>query len=158
VEFRKKNSRFARQKKYILTLMLSEKKILNETKNHNPPPFKLNGQCLSCIFRVLAHWDKCPRIDMLINSDTLVRFQDNQYLLFRLNAVCLDEKQQINNATVCGLTGPAIEPTIYRTRSDHSNHYTNNAVLCDWSRSCVFNTSYTITQSMRLKVLFYYWV
>ena len=22
----------------ILTLMLSEKKILNETKNHNPPP------------------------------------------------------------------------------------------------------------------------
>ena len=26
------------QKKYILTLVLSEKKILNETKNHNPPP------------------------------------------------------------------------------------------------------------------------
>ena len=25
------------QKKYILTLVLSEKKILNETKNHNPP-------------------------------------------------------------------------------------------------------------------------
>ena len=31
-----KNSRFARQKK-ILTLVLSEKKILNETKIHNPP-------------------------------------------------------------------------------------------------------------------------
>ena len=26
-----------RRKKYILTLVLSEKKILNETKNHNPP-------------------------------------------------------------------------------------------------------------------------
>jgi hypothetical protein len=25
------------KKKNILTLMLSEKKILNETKNHNPP-------------------------------------------------------------------------------------------------------------------------
>ena len=25
-------------KKNILTLVLSEKKILNETKNHNPPP------------------------------------------------------------------------------------------------------------------------
>ena len=25
------------KKKYILTLVLSEKKILNETKNHNPP-------------------------------------------------------------------------------------------------------------------------
>jgi hypothetical protein len=34
----KKNSRFARQKKNIPTLVLSEKKFLNETKNHNPPP------------------------------------------------------------------------------------------------------------------------
>ena len=25
----------------ILTLVLSEKKILNETKNHNPPPFQV---------------------------------------------------------------------------------------------------------------------
>ena len=33
------------KKKNILTLVLSEKKILNETKNHNPP-FKLNGQSL----------------------------------------------------------------------------------------------------------------
>ena len=29
----------------ILTLVLSEKKFLNETKNHNPP-FKLNGRSL----------------------------------------------------------------------------------------------------------------
>jgi hypothetical protein len=27
------------KKKYILTLVLSEKKFLNETKNHNPPLF-----------------------------------------------------------------------------------------------------------------------
>ena len=33
------------KKKNILTLVLSEKKILNETKNHNPP-FKLNGRSL----------------------------------------------------------------------------------------------------------------
>ena len=34
----KKKLRFARDKKInILTLMLCEKKILNETKNHNPP-------------------------------------------------------------------------------------------------------------------------
>ena len=32
----KKISRFARLKKNILTLVLSEKKFLNETKNHNP--------------------------------------------------------------------------------------------------------------------------
>ena len=43
---KKTNSRFTRQKKYILTLELSEKKILNETKNHNLPPFKLNGRTL----------------------------------------------------------------------------------------------------------------
>ena len=33
----KKNLHFARKKKKILTLVLSEKKILNETKNHTPP-------------------------------------------------------------------------------------------------------------------------
>ena len=37
----KKNSRLARQKKKILSLVLSEKKILNETKNHNPPPLQV---------------------------------------------------------------------------------------------------------------------
>ena len=34
------------KKKNIPTLVLSEKKFLNETKNHNPP-FKLNGQSLN---------------------------------------------------------------------------------------------------------------
>ena len=33
-----KKIRAWREKKKILTLMLSETKILNETKNHNPPP------------------------------------------------------------------------------------------------------------------------
>ena len=42
---------FARLKKInLLTLVLSEAKFLNETKNHNPPPpFKLNGRSLSNI-------------------------------------------------------------------------------------------------------------
>ena len=35
------------KKKNILTLVLSEKKILNETKNHHKPPFKLNGRSLT---------------------------------------------------------------------------------------------------------------
>ena len=34
----KKKLRFARQKKKIPTRVLSEKKFLNETKYHNPPP------------------------------------------------------------------------------------------------------------------------
>ena len=33
-----KQFRASRDKKNILTLVLSEKKILKETKNHNPPP------------------------------------------------------------------------------------------------------------------------
>ena len=42
-----KKIRALRDKKInILTLVLSEKKILNETKNHNPPTCKLNGRSL----------------------------------------------------------------------------------------------------------------
>jgi hypothetical protein len=35
---RKNNRALRNKKKNILTLVLSEKKIMNETKNHNPPP------------------------------------------------------------------------------------------------------------------------
>ena len=42
-------------KKKILTLVLSEKKILKEKKNITPPPppFKLNGQSLRTIKKVM---------------------------------------------------------------------------------------------------------
>ena len=49
-----KNFRALPDKKInILILVLSEKKILNETKNHNPPPppFKLNGWPLITFIR-----------------------------------------------------------------------------------------------------------
>ena len=32
---------------FILTVVLSEKNFLNETKNHTPSPFKLNGRSLT---------------------------------------------------------------------------------------------------------------
>ena len=39
--------------------MLSEKKILNETKNHNPPPpFKLNGRSLIYVKVIAPHMTK----------------------------------------------------------------------------------------------------
>ena len=43
------------EKKNILTLALSKKKILNETKNHNPPPphFKLIGLSLRSLWIVV---------------------------------------------------------------------------------------------------------
>ena len=43
----KKIALCATKKINILTLVLSEKKFLNETKNHNHPPFKLNGRSLN---------------------------------------------------------------------------------------------------------------
>jgi hypothetical protein len=46
LNYGKKIRTFRDKKKYILTLVLSEKKFLNEAKNHNPPPFKLNGRSL----------------------------------------------------------------------------------------------------------------
>ena len=33
----------------ILTLVLSEIFFMNEAKNHNPPPFKLNGRSLNIV-------------------------------------------------------------------------------------------------------------
>jgi hypothetical protein len=34
-----------------------------------------------------------------------------------------------NNFIVFGLTRPGLEPTIYRTRGEHANHYATNAVF-----------------------------
>ena len=49
-----KKIRALRDKKInILTLVLSEKNILNETKNHNPP-FKLNGRSVRNMRKCIA--------------------------------------------------------------------------------------------------------
>ena len=55
--------------------------------------------------------------------DTLSWFRADQSFLFLLNAACLPEKQQISICIVVGMTRPGLEPTIYRTRGEHSNHY-----------------------------------
>ena len=46
-------------KKIILTLVLSENKFLNETKNHNPA-FKLNGRSLTVY--VCQIFTKCHKM------------------------------------------------------------------------------------------------
>ena len=45
--------RALRDKKNILTLVLSEKKISERNKKAYPPPFKLNGRSLKC---TKAYW------------------------------------------------------------------------------------------------------
>jgi hypothetical protein len=76
---------------------------------------------------VLAHWNNSPRVDMSLHSDILFWFRANQSLLFLLNAAWLAEKQQIP-ILVFGLTRPMLEPTIYRTWDEHTNHYATDAV------------------------------
>ena len=60
--------------------------------------------------------------------NTLSWFLADQSLLFLLNAACLPEKQQISICIVVGMTRQGLEPTIYRTRGEHSNHYATDAV------------------------------
>ena len=80
---------------------------------------------------MLAHYNKSPRVDMSLHSDTLFWFRANQYLLFLLNAACLAEKQNIN-FIVFGLTRPRPEPMIYDTRGKYADQYTIDAVEIEW--------------------------
>jgi hypothetical protein len=49
----------------------------------------------------------------------------NQYLVFLLNVACLAD----TNFIVFGLTRSGLEPTIYHTRVEHTNHYTTDEVF-----------------------------
>ena len=76
----------------------------------------------SWIFIVLAHWNS-PWVDMSLHSDTLFWFWANQSLLFLLSREATN-----TNFIVFGLTRPGLEPTIYRIRGEHANHYATDVV------------------------------
>ena len=65
---------------------------------------------------------------MSLGLDTLSRFQSSQSLLFLLNAVCLDEKQQLP-ILVFGFTWRGLEPMIYYTWGKHAKYYNIDAVI-----------------------------
>jgi hypothetical protein len=86
-------------------------------------PTRLEGFCI-----VLGHWNNSPRIDMSPYLDTLSWFQANKILIF-FPYCCLLVREAINtHCIVFGLTRSGLEPTIYRTRDEHANHYTTDAV------------------------------
>jgi hypothetical protein len=87
---------------------------------------------LSWIFIVLTHWNNSHRIDMSPHSDILSWFQANQSLFILLNAAGLAEKQQI--PILESLVWPH---TMYRTRGEHANHYTTDAVSLIWINTIV---------------------
>ena len=64
---------------------------------------------------------------MSLQSDIFC-FRANQSLLFHLNCCVLRGEATNTNFIVFGLTLPGLEPTIYRTRGEHANHYTNGGV------------------------------
>ena len=64
-------------------------------------------------------------VDMSLNSDIFFWFRANQSLLFLLNAARLAEMTRLGR-----------EPTIYRTRGEHANHYTTDAAEMRWSCEC----------------------
>ena len=81
------------------------------------------------IFIMRAHCNNRLRIDMSLHSHTLFWFWANQSFVLIISAMYLAEKQQNICLIVFGLTRPALEPKIYRIRSEDVNHNTTNAVL-----------------------------
>ena len=59
---------------------------------------------------------------MSLDSDTSSWFKSNQSLLFLLKATN-------DNGIVFGLTRSGLEPTIYHTRDEHTNHYATDAFV-----------------------------
>jgi hypothetical protein len=101
---------------------------------------------LSWIILLLAHWNNSSVVDMSLHSDTLSWFRANQSLFFLLNDVCLAEKQHIP-MLVFGLTRLGIDPTIYRTRGEHANHYASDAVCVFFFFFCVCYIVFPETQN-----------
>ena len=83
---------------------------------------------LSCIFIVIAHWNSSPRKDMSPHSDTFFWFRANFSLM--LLAYRRSNKYQFYSLWSDMIR---LEPTICRTRDEHANHYTTDAV-CPYKR------------------------
>ena len=91
-------------------------------------PFCTRPACWVWIFMVLAQRNNNLWVDMSSHSDTLSRFQVNQYFLFLLNVASSVEKQQIPILYHFVWPDPGVEPTIYHIQGKHANHYTTDVV------------------------------
>ena len=83
----------------ILTLVLSEKKIMNETKNHTPPPpppRKLNGRSLNLFqFYFLQHI-----LVNLLKTRILIHFTTHSSFLKQIFVLYLNTISDINCKTI----------------------------------------------------------
>ena len=62
------------------------------------------------------------------HSDTLFLFRANQSLLLLLKYCVLSGEVTNTHLIVFGLTRSGFEPTIYRTRGEHTYHYTTDVL------------------------------
>ena len=75
---------------------------------------------------------------MSLHSDILSLFRANQSVLFLLNTACLAGTQQIPMLPYLFGLGP--DPTIFRTRGEHVNHYATDEVTLDIGSDCHAST------------------
>ena len=68
--------------------------------------------------RVLVRWNNNPRERIILNH--------NQLALARNATMAHSGKAATPNFKVFGLSRPRPEATIYRTRKEHTNHYTKD--------------------------------
>ena len=101
--------------------------------------YKTNTLSWICI--VLAHWSNSLRLDISPHSDTLSWFRVNKYLLSLLNAELINI-----NFIVFHLTRSGFQPTICRTRGEHTNltplmwYFTHWSNIVDFTTGCHLTT------------------
>ena len=81
---------------------------------------------ISWIFIMLAHWNNSAWVDMSLHSYTLPWLRVNQSVLFLLNGVCLEEKQQMLILQSLVWPGGGSNPRF--TALEALYHYTTDAV------------------------------
>jgi len=79
---------------------------------------------LKLIFIVLSHWNNSLQVDILLHSDILFQFQDNESLLLLLTAAFLADKQQMS-ILKC-FVWP--EPMNYHSQGEHAYHDTTDTM------------------------------
>ena len=84
---------------------------------------------LSWIFIVLAHWNNQPAGKHVAPLWHIILIPSQP--VFALSPWCCVLGGEATNIifVVFGLTRPGLEPTIYRTRGEHVNHYATDVVI-----------------------------
>ena len=119
----------------------------------------LNQQDKYNFYFARSHMNNSSRVGVLLHSDIISWFRANKSLILLFKATYLAEKATNKNFIVFGFTRPGLEPTIYRTQSEHANHYTTDAICC--AVKCLMTTFvllYFFYLSIVLSVLLRYTV